>query len=143
MKIRVIIDAEREEEILVYSHQENELVKRIKLLVENSDSQLTGYMDREAVKINPEEICLFTAQGNKVFAITEKGSYRIKEKLYQMEEKYSDLFVRINQSCLANTEKIEKFDVSFSGTMKVIFKNGYTDYVSRRNLKYVKERFGI
>lgn len=144
MKLRVITDSERDEEIIIYTRkEESDLIKRIKSIVEDSENVLMGYTDREAVKLNAEDVHYFTAQGNKVFAVTDKGSYRIKEKLYQTEAKYKDLFVRINQSCIANTEKIEKFDVSFTGTMKVVFKNGYTDYVSRRNLKNVKERFGI
>jgi len=40
-------------------------------------------------------------------------------------------------------ELIKKFDVSFGGALTVIFKNGYTDYVSRRQMKIVKERIGF
>ena len=36
-----------------------------------------------------------------------------------------------------------KYQKTFSGTLSVVFKNGYTDYVSRRNIKAVKERIGI
>ncbi len=143
MKLKVITDNEREEEIIIYAHKETELIKRIRAIIDENESFLIGFSDREAVKIKAEDIYVFTAEGNKVFAVTEKESFKLKEKLYQLEEKYPDLFVRINQSCLANIGKIERFDVSFSGTMKVIFKNGYVDYVSRRNLKLVKERFGI
>ena len=52
-------------------------------------------------------------------------------------------FIKINQSCIANIRQIQRFDTSFSGTLRVIFKNGYTDYVSRRQLKAVKERLGL
>ena len=60
-----------------------------------------------------------------------------------MEKKLPENFVKINQSCIANIDKINRFDASFSGTLKLIFKNSYTDYVSRRQLKTVKERIGI
>ena len=52
-------------------------------------------------------------------------------------------FVRINQSCIANINQIKKFSASFNGFLQVHFKNGYIDYVSRRELKNVKERVGI
>ena len=38
---------------------------------------------------------------------------------------------------------ISHFDLSLGGTMKVVFKSGYKDYVSRRQIKNIKERLGI
>ena len=55
----------------------------------------------------------------------------------------TDNFIKINKSCIANLKKIKRFDASFGGAMQVTFKNGHTDFVSRRNLKNVKERMGI
>ena len=52
-------------------------------------------------------------------------------------------FVKINQSCIANTKKILRFSASISGALQVTFKNGYRDYVSRRQLKTVKKRMGL
>ena len=78
-----------------------------------------------------------------MFALTEKGKYRLKSRLYQLEKNLNDNFVKINQSCIANIKKIEKFKASVGGALMVIFKNGYEDYVSRRNLKNVKERLGL
>ncbi len=67
----------------------------------------------------------------------------IYARLYNIEEMLNKDFIKINQSSIANISKIQKFDASISGTLKVIFKNGYTDYVSRRNIKKVKERIGL
>ena len=53
------------------------------------------------------------------------------------------LFIKINQSTVANITKIERFETSIGGSLSVRFKNGYRDYVSRRNLKKIKERMGI
>ena len=39
--------------------------------------------------------------------------------------------------------KIKKFESTIGGSLKVIFKNGYVDYISRRELKIVKQRMGI
>ena len=60
-------------------------------------------------------------------------------------EKYlfNDNFIYINQSCLINISKIKCFDVNFSGALNVILKFGYSDYVSRRQVKNVKVRLGI
>ena len=143
MKFTFIKDTSVQEEVIIYAHEKSELVKRIENLVNSFDSLLMGYKDSQAIALTAQEVFCFTVVDNKVFAITEKEKLHIRLRLYQLEEKYSDSFIKINQSCLANTEKIARFDTSFSGTLKVIFKNGYTDYVSRRNVKNVKERLGL
>lgn len=143
MKFTLILDKDRDEEIIIYAHEKNELVSKIEKLTEESPPDLTGYRDKVGVILNPNEIYCFIAQGNKVYAVTEKEKLQMKIRLYKIEEYELDSFVKINQSCIANLNKIARFDTSVSGTLKVVFKNGYTDYVSRRNLKNVKERLGI
>ena len=69
--------------------------------------------------------------------------YLIKQRIYVLEEMYNNTFIKINQSCLINIDKIKRFDASLSGFLLVTLKNGYSDYVSRRNLKNVKERLGL
>ncbi len=143
MKLKIIIDKKREEEVIIYTREKTSLVKSIEALVETADEAFTAYSDGSIKKISADEVYCFISEGNKVYALTEKEKILIKEKLYQAEEKTGSSFIRINQSCIGNAEKIKRFDVSVSGTLKVIFKNGYTDYVSRRQIKNVKERLGL
>ena len=82
-------------------------------------------------------------ENNRVYAITDKDKLQLKYRLYQLEEAFSDSFVKINQSCLVCINKIARFDAILSGALMVKMKNGYTDYVSRRNVKSVKERLGL
>lgn len=143
MKCRIFIDKVHEEEILIYAHEKTKLVETIEQLVSDDAFELIGYKDREAVRLNTNDIVCFIAEDNKVYALTENEKLNLKFRLYQIEENLSENFVRINQSCIANINKIDRFDASFSGTLVVKFKNGHTDYVSRRQLKKVKERFGF
>lgn len=143
MKFRLIIDKNREEEVIVYSHNETKLTDEIKRIVENDARELVGYIEREAYKLSVSEIHCFIAQDNNIYAITDKGRLRIKLRLYQLEEILGEDFMKINQSCIVNVRQIRKFDFSFSGMLKVVLRNGYTDYVSRRNIKNVKERLGV
>lgn len=143
MKFRLIIDKSCEEEVVVYAHKESKLTDEIKRIAESDANELVGYVEREVYKIGLSEVCCFVAEENNVYAVTSKNKFKVKLRLYQIEEMLNDGFIKINQSCIANIKEIKKFDTSVSGTLKVIFKNGYTDYVSRRNLKSVKERFGV
>ncbi len=89
------------------------------------------------------DISCFFVENNKVYAMKKQEKLLIKQRLYQLEEQYSQKFIKINQSCLVNIDAIEKFSSSISGTLSVTLKNGYKDYISRRQLKIVKERIGI
>lgn len=143
MKFSFFVDKEREEEIVVYAHQKTKLIEEIEKLVEENNFELTGYADKEAVKLELSEIYCFISENNKVYAVCEKERYLIRFRLYQIEERLPDNFVKINQSCIADIRKIKKFDASFSGTLTVVFRNGYKDFVSRRNVKKIKERLGL
>lgn len=142
MKLEIITDENCEEKIVIYQHNENPLTEKIKQLVEETE-EIIGYKEKEILKINPYDIFCVTVIENKVCAVLKDETYQLKERLYTLEEKLPQVFVKINQSCIANIEKIGRFDASISGTLKLTFKNGWTDYVSRRQLKSIKERLGI
>lgn len=142
MKLEIITDENCEEKIVIYQHNENPLTEKIKQLVEETE-EIIGYKEKEILKINPYDIFCVTVMENKVCAVLKDETYQLKERLYTLEEKLPQVFVKINQSCIANIEKIGRFDASISGTLKLTFKNGWTDYVSRRQLKSIKERLGI
>lgn len=143
MKCTVIIDQNREEEVIVYAHGPTALTAQIVTLVENHGTEIIGYTDKTAEVLYPDEIICFISQSNKTYAVTEKGKYRTRDRLYSLEEKLGTSFIRINQSCIANIRKIKRFESSPYGSLSVIFTDGGKDYISRRNLKNVKERLGI
>ena len=80
---------------------------------------------------------------DKVYAITKNGNYLIKKRLYELDKTTLNTFTYINQGCLANLKKVDHFEVSFGGALLAVFNSGYKDYVSRRQLKIVKERIGL
>ncbi|MBQ5545013.1 MAG: LytTR family transcriptional regulator DNA-binding domain-containing protein, partial [Clostridia bacterium] len=84
------------------------------------------------------------AEQQKVLAVTEKGVFQIRMRLYQLEEKLAGRkFVRISNSEIINLKKTAKFDLSIAGTIQVRLKNGQSTYVSRRYVSKIKEILGI
>ena len=143
MKFTVIITNERDEEVVIYAREKTKLIEDIENLIRDNAFELIGYSGYEAVNLRTDEVVCFLVEEGKVYAITDKDRFRLKSRLYQLEETLPENFVKINQSCIANIKKIERFDTSVSGTLLIKFKNGYKDYVSRRQMKAVKERFGL
>ena len=143
MKCEVVVAPDCEEKVVIYAREHSPLVEDICRLVDGSGMKLTGYGNREIVKLSPDEVAYVAVVGGKVFAVRGVEQFLIKERLYVLEEQLPSCFVKINQSCLANVKQVERFDTSLAGTLKIRFLNGDVDYVSRRQLKAVKERLGL
>ncbi|MBR3617652.1 MAG: LytTR family transcriptional regulator [Acholeplasmatales bacterium] len=143
MKCYTYIKENEEERVLIYAHDRTRLVEDIESLVLSSEIDLTGSYDSEIIKIDINDVVCFISDNNKVFALIGDKKYQIKYRLYQIEELNLNMFIKINQSCLANKTKIKRFETTIGGTLKVVFKNGYIDFISRRELKNVKKRMGL
>lgn len=143
MKFHLILNPEAEESVTVIAHQKTPLTDAIESLVCAPPIELIGYKDGVGTKLAPEEIHCILAEDDKVYALTDTEKLQLTGRLYQWEEQLPRQFVRIHRSAIANLDQIRRFDATVSGTMQVFFCNGYRDYVSRRNLKHVKERLGL
>ncbi len=143
MKCYTYIKETEEEKVLIYAKERTKLVDEIESLVISSDIDLTGTYNEEIIKIDVNDVSCFISENNKVFALIGDKRYQIRQRLYQIEEMNLNTFIKLNQSCLANKRKIKKFESTIGGALKVVFKNGYIDYISRRELKNVKERMGL
>ena len=143
MKCIININENCNEEVHIFARKRTRLVDEIVNLAESGSKELTGYSESEAYILSLSEIYCFAVENNKTYALTADKKLWIKLRLYQLEEMSDERFIKINQSCIVNINHIMKFDVAFSGMLNVKLKNGYTDYVSRRNVKAVKERLGV
>ena len=143
MKLTVIIDKERDEEIVLYLKEHKPIEERIKAVIGTDGTELIGYDERGAVRLDPARVSCFSVELGRTVAIVGSKRYRVDKRLYELSELLDDSFIKINQSCIANIKMIERFDASLGGSLIVIFKDGCRDYVSRRQLKHVKERIGF
>lgn len=143
MKFTTVIDKDREEEVVVYLKEPREIADRIEALISSESTSFVGYLNNSIIPLIPSEIFCFTLEGGKLYALTEDNRLLVKERLCSVEGKAGAGFIKINQSCLVNLEKIKKFDVSIGGALRVTLKNGFRDCISRRQLKHVKERIGF
>lgn len=143
MKFSLHIDREREEECIIFARENRPVFEQIAQLLRGGSAPLVGYHEEDIVVLPLEDVVCFVSEGDRVFARMGSARYLVKKRLYQLAELLKGDYIRINQSCIANIRQISRFTVSFGGSLQVVFKNGDRDFVSRRELKKVKERIGI
>lgn len=144
MKFCLIIDKEKEEELLLRTHEHSALTQQIEQLVlaYNGIDRICAYTEDDMKMLNFSDIECITVLDGKTYAIdTHATRYRIKQRLYELEQILPSCFIRINKSTLANETHLERFTASFSGAVDAVFKCGYREYVSRRCFANIKRRF--
>ena len=122
----------------------DEVTGAVRKLKETGSDIITGFTDDRAEILSPDEIYRVYSENQRVLAVTDKGTFRLRMRLYQAEEKLTGMrFVRISNSEIINLNKTENFDLSFVGTIQVKLKNGDTTFVSRRYVSEIKKILGI
>ena len=146
MKFKLIIDNTGEEEVVVRAHSPSALTEQIEALVlarEGTD-QVIAYTEDEVRMLKFSDIECITVLDGKTWAIDTRGRrYRLKLRLYELEQILPSFFIRINKSALANEHRLERFSASFSGAVDAVFRCGYKEYVSRRCFAVIKRRYGL
>ena len=143
MKYKIVIDPDFEDGITVHARERSEILDNIEALLSGGCDDVFGYTGEEIVKLDVRNVECFTVEDGKVYALCDGVRYSVKERLYQLEERFASSFMKINQSCIVNERKIARFKSSIGGALMIVTKGGYTDYISRRQLKFVKERMGF
>lgn len=144
MKFELIIDPSAEEKVTVTAHAEGPLTEKIRALAEESiaPTHLTAYTENDIKRLPLDEVeCIYTMDG-KTYLVGKGGeTFRIKEKLFELEERLPSFFIRINKSAIANERRLERFRATLGGGVDAVFESGYKEYVSRRCFAEIKRRY--
>ena len=144
MKFKLIINKEKDEEIVATVHSRSALTDEIETLVMKyvGNDRIPAYTEDDMKMLAFSDIECVTVLDGKTYAIDSKNRrYRLKQRLYELEALLPTSFIRINKSTLANENRLERFTVTYSGSVDAVFKCGYTEYVSRRCFAQIKRRF--
>lgn len=146
MKIEIKIDdTAAETKVIIVTREVTESVQTlVKRLSEEHPKVIAGFSEDTVRLLEQEEILRIYAADGKVFAVTEKGEFTLRLRLYELEERLDKKrFVRISNSEIVNLGKVKGFDLSFSGTIRVSLTNGTSTYVSRRYVSKIKTTLGL
>ena len=141
MKFRLIISKEKEEEIVATVHERTALIDEIEALITRQTDRIPGYTEDDIKMLSVSDIQCVTVLDGKTYAIdSENRRYRLKQRLYELEGSLPSTFIRINKSALANENALDRFSVTYAGSVDAVFKCGYREYVSRRCFARIKRR---
>ena len=141
MKFRLIIDKDKDEELVATVHQRSPLTDEIEALISKHTDRIPGYTEDDIKMLSVFEIECVTVLDGKTYAIDSGNNrYRLKQRLYELEQQLPAFFIRINKSALANEARLDRFSVTYAGSVDAVFKCGYTEYVSRRCFAQIKRR---
>ncbi|MBE6921474.1 MAG: LytTR family transcriptional regulator [Ruminococcaceae bacterium] len=144
MKFNLIVDKTKDEEVVATVHSRSALTDEIEALIlkYTGADRIPGYREDDMKMLAFSEIECVTVLDGKTYAIDSKNRhYRLKQRLYELESILPSSFIRINKSTLANENRLERFAVTYAGSVDAVFKCGYTEYVSRRCFAQIKRRF--
>lgn len=141
MKFKLIIDQEKDEEIVATVHSRCALTDEIEALISKHTDRIPGYAEDDIKMLSVSEIACITVLDGKTYAIDSLNCrYRLKQRLYELEQQLPASFIRINKSALANEVHLDRFAVTYAGSVDAVFKCGYREYVSRRCFAQIKRR---
>ena len=141
MKFKLIIDKTQPEQIVATVHDRYPLIDEIEALISKHADRIPGYDEGDIKMLSASEIECVTVLDGKTYAIdSQNHRYRLKLRLYELEQLLPPFFIRINKSALANKNALDRFSVTYAGSVDAIFKCGYREYVSRRCFAQIKRR---
>ena len=106
--------------------------------ISSKKEEIVASKNNEIFLLKTKDILYFYSDEKFNYAKTIDSSYKIKEKLYELEEQLpKNRFIRISNSCIINVEKTKSFDASIIGSLIAKMEDNTKQEVSKRRIKSV------
>lgn len=141
--VKIRIEESENDEIVIRCKKQDSNIFRLAYEIEKflSNGELLLTIGNKEYYISPKDILFFETDGGKIFAHTDENMYETELKLYELEGKLPQYFVRISKSCIANIMKIDSISRNITGASEISFvKTNKIVYCSRSYLKMLKDK---
>lgn len=145
IRVEVRIDSGYAEPlVLVLTARMTDDVSALVARLSAAGPRIAGFKGGMVEVIAPEDILRIYAGAGRVYAVTARGEFTLRQRLYELETRLDpQCFVRISNSEIINLRHVMNFDLSISGTVCARMSDGSTTYASRRYVARVKDALGI
>jgi DNA-binding LytR/AlgR family response regulator len=127
-------------EVSIIYPEKNKTFERLVSFINSLSVKIEGYTEDSIKQINAPDIYYVESEDKIAVIFCEKGYYRTKYRLYQINEKLNGLgFVQISKYCLININKLDKVIPLSNKRMEAILKNGKRVFITRKYLNDIKK----
>lgn len=145
--MRVIINEcedNEELEVIINCKRIDDNLLKIISSIRAFDEKITGSKEGKIFILDTEKIYHFESVDKKTFIYMDKEVYETSQRLYELEEKFSNSdFFRASKSTIINLAKIKEIIPVFGGRLEVILENNESLVVSRQYVPVLKKKLDI
>jgi len=106
-----------------------------------SDTLTAVDENNSAVTLKEDSIITISSDNKRIRILADDGTYTMRVTLKDIEQKlHPRNFLRISRYEIINLKKVEKFDFSVSGSLRIDLKNGTEIWASRRYISSIRNR---
>lgn len=143
-----ISDKFKETKIIIESPNLSNEVQNFINYIENINdfpNQIVARKNNNIHFIDLKSIICFFSENKYNYLRTIDGTYKIKYKLYELEELLNNQkFIRISKSCIINIDQVKYFNIGILNTILVELKDNTKEVVTKKYfksiMKLLKER---
>ncbi|MBE5903646.1 MAG: LytTR family transcriptional regulator [Pseudobutyrivibrio sp.] len=140
MKINIDVDDSLQQDMITIHCREitDEILELQRLLSQKQTGgqKISAYIDDTEYYVDVKTILFLEADGNYISVHTAKSIYRVRQKLYELEELLPRDFLRVSKSTIVNTELIASIKKNITGASEISFRNSTKKTYASRN--YIK-----
>lgn len=145
MKIRIeLVNDLPEDEVIIRCGRVDDTIQKIhQLILEQSlrGTKFTFYKENQEFYFPLDNILFFETEGEYIYAHTAGDAYRIKYRLYELEELLPRNFVRAAKSTIVNVRQIYSITRNITASSLIQFINSHKKvYVSRYYYSELRQR---
>lgn len=145
MKIQIeVMENLIEDEVIIRCGRVDDSIRKIHQYILEQSSlspKITFYKQNQEFYFPLDDVLFFETEGEYIYAHTADDAYRIKYRLYELEEILPRYFVRAAKSAVVNTLRIYSITRNLTASSLVKFANTHKQvYVSRSYYHELRQR---
>jgi len=139
-----IADGLDEDELIIRCSKMTEQIENIQKYASRQSAdapRIVFFKDTTEYYFPLDEVLFFETSGDSVYAHTPNDNYRIKLRLYELDDMLPGQFVRGSKSAIINTGRINSINKNLASSSLVEFRGSNKHvYVSRRYYSLLRQR---
>ena len=142
MKLSIeISDGTTEDEVIIRCGRVDANIQKLQeYILSLSAPKLTFFKGTQEYYLPLEEILFFETSGEQVFAHTANDAFKVKHRLYELEEMLPRYFLRAAKGTIVNTKLIYAINRNLTSSSKISFPGTHKHiFVSRHYYRALKE----